>query len=830
MAQAERERALDNDNNNSHVKAVGKEGQGGPLSLLHSNSKKVSFESLTVDNVFDIEENISNTNESSGSDLSNENGPFCCSNEDISNAENGPSRPSDNTKALSSVSDFTVETFLNGNRNDEERNTKQNSGSFSDVHYEGSDEREVFSKIDKNDDSYTEALTDQDKSDDGNIQLTPTSENDNDEVVFSFGQVHTVASPTRQKDKDVVVFSDGPFELGGSLIPDVSERPTGVRSQVKENHPTANELDYSRNLGTNDVAESPRASGAGSLPSLSEIVNFSKSAKIFHEQTRTDIAMQNLFRKFGVDDDNIKLLKRKNEKIESSKRDSEIQRPIASSASPGKLAEKRMKAMKFSGSSSETSKSACKPSISQVTAENIQIPSMVQNNLEKSASSAAVAPHIIPLVHHIPSFDTMYRPLPLVQHSPQSQPLQYIQSFPYVYSPLSIPQHCFNLPPGTIQYSNGQYLVPVHPNFLAQPQFAAQLQHQQAAIASQITANGEEKPQSVSNMAGNVIVRIGSGVAGEEDKSKNNDNSDSQVSQHEQVAVVADKGNRELEKGNGDSSDVIPVPCQDEDMDGEEEKLPVSSTEASGMTLVDVSGTAQGVKNAIPVIPLPNETQQHIAWLDQVIRQGAIAGYFQPNNASPLSSPTWQEKQAHHPMLTLQNDEKDRHRNPSWFMQPGVNASAIDPQGNGLTSPNIPQSRQEIMSNPVLAAYTRPEQYMRQEPLICRWTTKSEVSKDDWKQTIVNVCSRQFPNVDQIVYHIAEDHLSNSGPSTTELHYCRWKDCTRNNVPFKAKYKLVNHIRVHTGEKPFHCSFAGCGKRFARSENLKIHKRTHTGM
>ncbi|KAL1431048.1 hypothetical protein MTO96_014453 [Rhipicephalus appendiculatus] len=66
------------------------------------------------------------------------------------------------------------------------------------------------------------------------------------------------------------------------------------------------------------------------------------------------------------------------------------------------------------------------------------------------------------------------------------------------------------------------------------------------------------------------------------------------------------------------------------------------------------------------------------------------------------------------------------------------------------------------------------------------------------------------------------------GPECTN-HACFWQDCVRNGRPFKAKYKLVNHIRVHTGEKPFPCPFPGCGKVFARSENLKIHKRTHTG-
>ena len=142
------------------------------------------------------------------------------------------------------------------------------------------------------------------------------------------------------------------------------------------------------------------------------------------------------------------------------------------------------------------------------------------------------------------------------------------------------------------------------------------------------------------------------------------------------------------------------------------------------------------------------------------------------------------------------------------------------PRNDYLTSPHMNMNMNMNMSpHHSHAAFFR---YMRQpikQELSCSWIDQEQPEPR-------KPCNKTFTTMHEIVTHITVEHVG--GPEQTN-HTCFWQNCAREQKPFKAKYKLVNHIRVHTGEKPFPCPFPGCGKVFARSENLKIHKRTHTG-
>ncbi|KIJ49428.1 hypothetical protein M422DRAFT_135988, partial [Sphaerobolus stellatus SS14] len=52
-----------------------------------------------------------------------------------------------------------------------------------------------------------------------------------------------------------------------------------------------------------------------------------------------------------------------------------------------------------------------------------------------------------------------------------------------------------------------------------------------------------------------------------------------------------------------------------------------------------------------------------------------------------------------------------------------------------------------------------------------------------------------------------------------ECHYC--------GKMFNRPSSLRIHHNTHTGEKPFVCSYPGCGRSFSVMSNMRRHARTH---
>lgn len=63
-------------------------------------------------------------------------------------------------------------------------------------------------------------------------------------------------------------------------------------------------------------------------------------------------------------------------------------------------------------------------------------------------------------------------------------------------------------------------------------------------------------------------------------------------------------------------------------------------------------------------------------------------------------------------------------------------------------------------------------------------------------------CFKMYPNQSELVKHIEKTHIE---VKKGDVFSCYWLDCTRQHKPFNARYKLLIHMRVHSGEKPNKC-------------------------
>ncbi|KAJ2615920.1 Zinc finger protein ZIC 2 [Coemansia sp. RSA 1365] len=87
-------------------------------------------------------------------------------------------------------------------------------------------------------------------------------------------------------------------------------------------------------------------------------------------------------------------------------------------------------------------------------------------------------------------------------------------------------------------------------------------------------------------------------------------------------------------------------------------------------------------------------------------------------------------------------------------------------------------------------------------------------------------CSAEFASMHQLSAHISATHVVGLDAETGLA--CAWRDCPQRAIPMPTFQGLVDHLRMHTGNRSYLCPVDGCGKVYKRSDFLARHISSHS--